>query len=140
MKILIVDDSKFLRQLLKRMLGPHEYEEAANGDEASLTIQRFPAELVFLDIIMPGLNGVLTLEKIKQHRPEAKVVMQTSAGGADRAVQEAVRLGADDFLTKPYNQEDVDKILEKFNAKVIKEALPREKVEVSDEHAGIAES
>ena len=140
MKILIIDDSKFLRQLLKSMLGKHEYEEASTGDEALLTIQRFPAELVFIDIIMPGLNGVVTIERMKQLRPEAKLIAQTSAGGADRAVQEALRVGAEAFLTKPYEQYDVDKLLEQFNAKVITEAPSRGKEEVSDEHAGTAGS
>lgn len=146
MKILLVDDSGFMRAFLKTFLGDHEYSEAKSGDEAVLTIQKFPAELVFLDVIMPGMNGVLSVEKIKQYRPEVKIIVQTSAGGADKSVQEALHKGADDFLTKPYEQYEIDKILKKFNvneesnAKVIKEARLREQQEVSDEHAGTAGS
>lgn len=98
-KILIVDDSQFMRKILKDILSPEGYEvlEAGNGKEA---LEKFEAEkpdLVLLDIIMPELDGIGVLQKIGRG---TKVIV-ISAVGQDKMVDEAKRLGALDYIVKP---------------------------------------
>lgn len=107
MKILIVDDSSFMRKILKDLLSAKGYTltEAENGAEA---LQRYASEkpdLVLLDIIMPEVNGIEVLKKIGK---EAKIVV-ISAVGQEKMVEEAKKLGALDYIVKPF---DNDKVLE----------------------------
>ncbi|TSC58050.1 MAG: two-component system, chemotaxis family, response regulator CheY [Candidatus Peregrinibacteria bacterium Greene0416_19] len=107
MKILIVDDSSFMRKILKDLLTAkgHTLTEAENGAEA---LQKFASEkpdLILLDIIMPEVNGIEVLKKIGK---QAKIVV-ISAVGQEKMVEEARQLGALDYIVKPF---DNDKVLE----------------------------
>ena len=113
MKLLIVDDSAFMRNMIKNILksGNHEIREAANADEAIKVYQEFKPNIVFLDIILPGKNGVEILKEIKGIDNSAKVVMCTSVGGQQKIIDEAVQSGAADIITKPFKEEDISKIV-----------------------------
>jgi two-component system chemotaxis response regulator CheY len=106
-KILIVDDAAFMRMMVKENLkkaGFNEFAEAGNGEEA---IEKYEAEspsLVLLDITMPVKDGLTALQEIREKDPEAKVVM-CSAMGQESLVIEAIRLGALDFIVKPFKPE-----------------------------------
>lgn len=115
-KVLIVDDSKTSRKILKNIFEENNYEvagEAANGQECLDKYQELHPDLVTLDITMPVMDGIETLSKLKEMDPNAKVVMITAAGQKNKMV-EAVRLGAEDFVTKPYETSRIVEVLEKL--------------------------
>ena len=106
MKILITDDSAFMRQIVMRALQElkAEFLEAENGDVAVELYKQWKTDLVFLDIIMPVKNGVMALQEIKQIDPNAKVIIVTSVG-QEEMVTKSKELGAFDFVSKPFQAE-----------------------------------
>jgi len=118
-KILIVDDSAFMRNMIKNVLkdGNHEITEAANAEEAMKAYEEAKPKLVFMDIILPGKNGVEILKEIKAKDSEANVVMCTSVGGQQKIIDESVEAGAADFITKPFKPEDILKVISRFEEK-----------------------
>lgn len=113
MKILIVDDSVFMRNMIKNALDQtqHEIKEAANFDEAIATFSEFKPDLTFLDIILPGKSGVEILKAIKEIDNAAKVTMCTSIGGQQEIINEAISAGASDVIVKPFKKEDISNIV-----------------------------
>jgi two-component system chemotaxis response regulator CheY len=117
-RVLIVDDAAFMRKLLTDALtsGGHEVAgEAANGNEAVARFQEIKPDLTTLDITMPEKDGLAALAEIMAIDPSAKVVM-CSALGQESKVLEAVKLGAKDFVVKPFQParvlEAIDKALD----------------------------
>ncbi len=113
--ILIVDDEVDLLQLLKRSLEPElacHIETAASPQTALQKITTRSYDLIMLDIKMPGMDGLQLLEMIKARFPHLTVVMMTAFGHVDMAV-EAMRSGAYDFITKPFEHEALVLRLEK---------------------------
>jgi DNA-binding NtrC family response regulator len=113
--ILIIDDELDMLQLLKRSLGPDlkcGVQTARSGKEGLqlLALQSF--DLVLADIKMPEMNGLELLESIKRDYPDMTVVMMTAFGGVETAV-EAMRNGAYDYITKPFDHEAIIVRLEK---------------------------
>ena len=101
-KILIVDDSRTSRRMLKNILensGQEIIGEASNGQEG---FEQY--------ITMPVLDGLGTLRKIMEHDPEAKVVMITAAGQKGKMV-EAIKLGASEFIQKPYEPAQITSVI-----------------------------
>ena len=106
-KILIVDDAAFMRMMIKDNLkkaGYSDFEEAADGEEAITRYIESKPELVLLDITMPVKDGLQALKSIKHNNPQAKVIM-CSAMGQEGMVVEAIKLGALDFIVKPFKPE-----------------------------------
>jgi two-component system chemotaxis response regulator CheY len=106
-KILIVDDAAFMRMMVKDNLkkaGYSDFIEAGNGDEAMKLYAEQSPDIVLLDITMPVKDGIETLTEIKQQNPQARVVM-CSAMGQESMVVEAIKLGALDFIVKPFKPE-----------------------------------
>ena len=113
--ILIVDDEQDMLQLLKRSLKPDlncRIETADSGEKALAMLAGDRFDLVLADIKMPGMGGLELLERIKRTYPELTVVMMTAYGTVDTAVQ-AMRDGAHDFVTKPFDHESLVVRLEK---------------------------
>ena len=107
--ILIVDDSRTSRKILRNILeeaGHTVVGEAVNGDDGFKKCKEFKPELVTLDITMPILDGIEALQIIKTRYPEIKVIMVTAAGQSSKMV-EAVKYGADDFIAKPFEPEQI---------------------------------
>lgn len=114
-KILIVDDSALIRKMLRALLEKNGYNvvaEAANGAEAVELYEQVKPDVVTLDITMPIMDGVEALRNIKTKHPDSKAIMITAAGQQDKIV-EALKLGAEQFIMKPFNDEDVIKNFEK---------------------------
>jgi two-component system response regulator YesN len=113
-RILIVDDDSVFRSEFKEYYEEYGIVEAANGEQA-LSILKKPNEidLVILDVRMSGLNGIETLARIRKQNPDIRVVILTSYGSKDVAV-EALRGQADDFIEKPLDVDLTKKIIEKF--------------------------
>ena len=113
--ILIVDDSRTSRKILKGILESEGYEvvgEATNGQEGYERYVELKPDVVTMDITMPVLDGIEALKKIKGEYPDAKVVMVTAAGQKTKMV-EAVQNGASEFVSKPFEPEQLKKIIDK---------------------------
>ena len=113
--ILIVDDSRTSRKILKGILEGEGYEvvgEATNGQEGYDRYVELKPDVVTMDITMPVLDGIEALKKIKGEYPDAKVVMVTAAGQKTKMV-EAVQNGANEFVSKPFEAEQLKKIIDK---------------------------
>jgi two-component system, chemotaxis family, chemotaxis protein CheY len=114
-RVLVVDDAAFMRKLLTDALtnGGHEVVgEAGNGVEAVARWQELRPELTTLDITMPEKDGLAALAEIMAIDPSAKIIM-CSALGQESKVLEAVKLGAKDFVVKPFQPPRVLEAVEK---------------------------
>ncbi len=102
-RLLIVDDEPALRKALRTSLAASGFDvsEARNGEEALATLRQVPADVVLLDINMPGLSGVDVCRKIRSRSAETGIIMVTVREAEEDKVQ-ALEAGADDFITKPY--------------------------------------
>ena len=112
MRILLVDDQRSLRRSLALMLQNAGYEtaDAASGQEALALLVGAPFDLLITDLRMEGMSGIDLLREIKQIRPELPVILITAYGSIETAV-DAMRLGAFDYLSKPFSERDIlDKI------------------------------
>ena len=116
-RILVVDDAAFMRKMVKDALAAAGHEvvgEAGNGVEAVARYQELKPDLMTLDITMPEKDGLAALADIMGSDPSARVVM-CSALGQESKVLEAIKLGAKDFVVKPFQParviEAVDKAL-----------------------------
>ncbi len=105
-RILVVDDDPSLRRVLEYNLARKGFRvtSAMNAEEALERFQREPFEVVITDILMPGINGIDLLNKIKAGSPETAVIVITAHGTIQTAI-EAMKLGAFDYLTKPFADE-----------------------------------
>jgi len=101
--VLIVDDEAALRSTLRASLTASGFavEEARNGEEALLSVQRRPFDLVLLDVNMPGIDGIEACRRIRGVSPGAGIIMVTVRDLYDDKVR-ALELGADDYVTKPF--------------------------------------
>jgi DNA-binding NtrC family response regulator len=106
--ILVVDDEDSLRNVLSNELSNEGYEvrSASDGDEAISELQKASYDLILLDIKMPRMNGFEVLKFIKENHPKTKVVMLTGFADLKNAI-ESKKLGADDFVSKPYDLVDL---------------------------------
>lgn len=110
-KILLVDDAAFMRMMIKDTLTKNGYTqiiEAADGEQACAQYASEQPDLVIMDITMPNKTGIEALRDIKASNPAAKIVM-CSAMGQESMVVEAIKLGALDFIVKPFK---ADRILQ----------------------------
>ena len=109
LKVLIVDDALFMRNMLREIFVKAGFEivgEAGDGVAAVEAYRRLQPDLVTMDIVMPLKSGVEALEEIGREDPDACVVM-CSALGQESLVIEAVRAGARDFIVKPFKEQRV---------------------------------
>jgi two-component system, chemotaxis family, chemotaxis protein CheY len=114
-KILIVDDSFYMRTMLKNMLTDAGYEvvgEAPNGQTALQMAKETNPDLVTLDVILPDNTGLDVLKGIKQDQPNMKVVI-VSAVGQEVIVSEAIQYGALAYIVKPFSEEKVLEVVSK---------------------------
>ena len=108
-KILIVDDNDLMRTLLRGILRSEDYptvSEARNGIVALDAIAKDKPDIVFLDVIMPEMDGIETLQNIKERYPDIAVIMITGNPSKDN-VEESIRGGANGFIVKPFNSAKV---------------------------------
>jgi DNA-binding NtrC family response regulator len=107
-RILVVDDEKLIRWSLRKNLVRSGYQvlEAEDGDRALEVLDDEGADLVLLDVRMPGKDGLEVLEYVKRHHPEIAVVLMTAYSSVEGAV-DAMKQGAFDYLVKPFNHDEV---------------------------------
>ena len=108
-RVLIVDDSRMSRQMLRNILEKDGYRvvmEASNGLEGLAAYMKCKPDLVTLDITMPEMDGLEALEKILAYDPKANAIMITAAGQQDKLMR-ALRAGAKYFISKPFNEDEI---------------------------------
>jgi DNA-binding NtrC family response regulator len=113
-KILLVDDEPGMQRYIRTLLELDNYkvETASTGEEALDRLQKgLQPDLVLLDVLMPGIDGLETLARIRQLQPNTKVVMLSCVSDTRKVVQ-AIRQGAFDYLTKPFQKRDLDSIIQ----------------------------
>jgi len=114
---MICDDARFMLMVIERLftkLGHTVKYRALNGLEAIETYQRYwsDIDIVTLDVVMPSMDGIQVLKRIIQINPNAKVVVVTSIN-SKHIVDGALRLGAKDFLTKPFRLSEFIRVINK---------------------------
>jgi DNA-binding response OmpR family regulator len=111
-RVLLVDDEKeFVSALAERLsLRDFQVETATNGQDALAILKEIRADVVILDVMMPGMSGLEVLKRIKTTHPHLSVILLTGLGSTREGI-EGMRLGAFDFLMKPV---DIDELIEKM--------------------------
>ena len=112
--LLIADDDKDFRGSVARRFRRRGYqvEEAGSGEEAMSICQRRQFDVAILDLVMPGMSGIELLEQLHASHPECEILMLSGQGSIETAV-EAMKLGAYDFLTKPFPLSDLESLIGK---------------------------
>jgi len=113
-RVLIIDDDPGVRDYLEALVSRQGYQvyAVADGEQALHTLEETRPDLVTLDVVLPGIDGLETLRQLKQRLPEVPVVMLSGHGQA-RTIVEAMRLGASDFLRKPFEVEELELAFQK---------------------------
>jgi len=113
-KVLVVDDEKSMRKNISDLLGSLKYSiiEAENGNDAICIFTDENPQIVILDINLPGKNGLDVLKEMKKIQPDVPVIVFTAFGTSERAMK-AIRLGAFDYLEKPFELDEFIMIVEK---------------------------
>ena len=110
-KILLVDDAKFMREMIKSILTQNGYSaedvfQAEDGADGVAKYNELTPDLVLMDITMPNMDGLEALKTIKSQHPSATIVM-CSAMGQEAMVMDAIKSGAKDFIVKPFKPDRV---------------------------------
>src|SRR5271165_2992604 len=139
--ILLVDDEpgmlRYIRTLLE--VDEHKVQTASTGEEAVERVQKgLRPDLVLLDLLMPGIDGLQTLEQLRKLQPGVKVVMLSCVSDTRKVVQ-AIRLGAHDYLTKPFQKSELDTVIDQCLG-TNQQNYPGEVEEVGDEVFFVAAS
>ncbi|RLB83938.1 MAG: sigma-54-dependent Fis family transcriptional regulator [Deltaproteobacteria bacterium] len=115
LNIMVVDDELIVRESLKGWLEKFGYgvETAEDAREALEKLDREGYDLLFVDIKMPGMDGIELLKRVKEDQPDVIVVMITAHGSIESAI-EAMKAGASDYLMKPFDPEDLELLIEKL--------------------------
>ena len=134
--VLIVDDQDVVRELCSEIADSLGYRVsvAASGEEALEVLEGEHVDVLMADLKMPGMDGMELLEKVKSRSPQTEVLIMTAYGSVPSAVQ-AMKLGASDYLTKPFNIDEVKLLLERIVQKanlVSENRLLREQVRFKD--------
>ncbi|MDD5852972.1 MAG: response regulator [Lachnospiraceae bacterium] len=116
-KVLIVDDSRTSRKILRGILeesGHEVIDEAVDGQDGVKKFQSLKPDIVTMDITMPVLDGMEALKMIKALNPDTKVIMVTAAGQKGKMI-DCIKLGANEFLTKPFDKEEIISVINKLS-------------------------
>lgn len=133
MKILIVDDAVFIRKVLRGILqelGEEVVGEASSGNEALRMVKEYRPDVVTLDITLPDMSGLELLKKIKEISSSTQVVMITAISNHE-VVKEAMKVGATNYITKPFSREKVEEVLKKVEKNI--QALSQIERNMTDE-------
>ncbi|MGW8325346.1 MAG: sigma-54-dependent transcriptional regulator, partial [Desulfobacterales bacterium] len=116
MSIMIVDDEAIVRESLFHWFKKygHVVETASSGFEALEKLETYPFQLLFVDIKMPGMDGIELLEKVKEEYPDTLVIIITAYGSIESAVK-AMRIGATDYLLKPFKPDQISLVMERIS-------------------------
>lgn len=125
-KVLIVDDDPQIRKILERLLQGPEYElqTAVDGQQALAAIDSFHPQLVILDIMMPGMSGIEVCRHIRSEFPDQSIqILMLSAKDSQSDRRQALEIGADDYITKPFHIASLARKIDYFFGKTQAGAL-----------------
>ncbi|TFG26487.1 MAG: response regulator [Promethearchaeota archaeon] len=115
-KVMIVDDAGFTRAMLKNIINDTKYAEvvgeAKNGNEAINLYKKLKPDMVTMDLIMPEMGGLEAIKNIMKIDKKAFIIV-VSAIGQQELILEATKIGAKDFIRKPFKKEQVMEIIER---------------------------
>ena len=114
-RVLIVDDSPIMRQMLVKIFTDEGFSvagEAVDGAEALEMFESLKPDLITLDIVMPKMRGIEVLERIMSSTPGAKVIMASSVSDA-RTVMHCLKMGAKQYIVKPYDESKIMEAVKK---------------------------
>lgn len=114
-KIMVVDDSRIVQLQLQKILSDTDYQVVAccqSGEDAIEQVDKVKPDLVTMDILMPGMDGLEAARVILESHPQVKVLMVSSLA-YDDTIDEAKRIGTSGFVYKPFDREEVLKSLQK---------------------------
>ena len=115
--VMVVDDDALVREAVAEVLqSDYDVITVTGGIEALLMLRQRPVSVVILDVVMPEMDGLATLKRAREITPSLGVVMVTAADNA-RMARDAIKLGATDYLTKPFSGEEL--------RAAVRSALPR---------------
>jgi two-component system response regulator HydG len=116
MSIMVVDDESIVRESLFHWFKKygHVVETASSGFEALEKLEKYPYQLLFVDIKMPGMDGIELLGKVKAEYPDTLVIIITAYGSIESAVK-AMRIGATDYLLKPFKPDQLSLVMERIS-------------------------
>ena len=114
-KVLVCDDSAFMRMMLKKLLTDLGHEivgEAGDGKQAVQMYRQFKPDLVTMDITMPVMDGIQAVKHIHDEDPLARIIMVTAIGQRS-IISDAIKAGASSFIVKPFDPEQVSEAVAK---------------------------
>jgi two-component system chemotaxis response regulator CheY len=114
-RVLVCDDSSFMRMMLKRILSENGHEvvgEAGDGQQAIEQYRKLKPDVATMDITMPNIDGIEAVRRIREEDCQARIIMVTAIG-QKQIVSDALKAGASDFIVKPFEPEQVIKIVKK---------------------------
>jgi DNA-binding NtrC family response regulator len=114
LRALVVDDEKNIRLMLSQTLAvlPLQIDTAANGEEALQMVAQHDYAIVLVDLKMPGMDGIEVLRRVREVRPDIPVILLTAFGTIATAV-EAMKLGAVDFVQKPFDSDQLRELVQR---------------------------
>ena len=115
--IMIVDDARLSRELLKRIINKTDFArveyESSNGSEALDIVKTYRPDLIFMDLVMPGLSGIQTIQKLTEINNSIPIIA-ISAIEEEELIFKATKFGAEEFIQKPFDEENIINILMKI--------------------------
>jgi len=126
-RVLVIDDDPGVRDYMEALVSRQGYQvfAVADGEEALRTLDETQPDLVTLDVVLPGMDGLETLRRLKDGLPDVPVVMLSGHGQA-RTIVDAMRLGASDFLRKPFEVEELELAFQKaLEKRALKQEVER---------------
>jgi two-component system response regulator AtoC len=126
-RVLVIDDDPGVRDYMEALVTRQGYRvfAVADGEQALQTLDETLPDVITLDVVLPGIDGLETLSRLKQRMPEVPVVMLSGHGQA-RTIVEAMRLGASDFLRKPFEVEELELAFQKaLEKRALKQEVER---------------
>lgn len=118
-RVLVVDDASFMRQIIKNVVGDLGFTvcgEAENGKDALDKACELQPDIITMDVTMPVMNGLEALKRMRACGVNAKIIM-CSAMHQNEIVMDALRSGADDFIMKPFKEENLKETIQKLSHK-----------------------
>ncbi len=136
-RLLLVDDEEMYLEYLSKRLINQQYDvtKSLSGEEALERIRDFDFDVVILDVLLPGMDGIETLREINKLRPLTEVIMLTGHASLETGI-EGMRLGAFDYLRKPC---DTEELIAKINQAYERKAEQEERIRLTMERYNVGE-
>lgn len=136
-RLLLVDDEEMYLEYLSKRLINQQYDvtKSLSGEEALERIRDFDVDVVILDVLLPGMDGIETLREINKLRPLTEVIMLTGHASLETGI-EGMRLGAFDYLRKPC---DTEELIAKINQAYERKAEQEERIRLTMERYNVGE-